>query len=386
MTTVQLTPSTGERDGPDRAAEEDRSALRAALRRFLTAHVPEQKTLGLLEDALGHDPADWTRLTRELGITALAVPTGSGGLGCGWREFRVVLEELGRVVYPGPFFSTLLATRALTQLGDADDCHGLLERVGGGTALTLVAGTGRHLADTPICTRAGLGDAAGTWHVVGAGRAIDARSTSGFLVLAETPDGPALFAVDGANSGVCATARPTMDLTRRLCDVSFHGARATRLSRRPIRVEAIRALMAEASLALAAEQIGGARRALETTVDHARMRYQFGRPVGSFQAVKHRLADLLVLVESGDAACSDAIQAVDDGRPDATRAVHLAAAICAETYLACARAMVQLHGGIGFTWEHPAHLHLKRARSSSLLFGSTRYHRRAVAAQLGLLP
>ena len=304
----------------------------------------------------GFDRELWSVLCEQVGVAALAVPEAYDGVGAGVRALQVVAEQLGRHLIPSPFLgSSVLATALLSETDEAE----LLAGLASGERIAAVAFAGEDFAARPIT--AADGALSGTAHFV-----LDGDLADDLLVVA----GDELYLVDGG-----ATARrhtPSMDPTRRFAEVVLDGAPA-RLLRDGASAALARALDTTCAV-LAAEQAGAAARALEITVEYTGSRVQFGRPIGSFQALKHRMADLYVLVESARSAALAAGDALDRGDEDAALAVATAKTYCSEAFSTDAAEMIQLHGGIGITWEHDAHLYFKRAHSSSQLFGDPAHH------------
>lgn len=305
---------------------------------------------------LAKKPDCWGPLT-ELGAPALLVPADRGGLGAGLAEVFVVQYELGRTLAPAPMLGSVLATAALVAAGDQD----LLPRVAAG-AVAALAWAGAGGWSSPACSAR---RSAGGWLVSGsAAYVLDGDIADLLLVVARTDDGPSLFAVDPADAR--RTHTPTMDRTRRLAEVSVADAPARLVG--PVDVGHVRDV---ACVALAAEQAGTAARCLELTVSYTSRRTQFGRPIASFQALKHRMADMHVLVETAESAALSAALATPAELP--LRAA-VAKAHCAEALPEVAGEMIQLHGGIAITWEHDAHRYFKRAHAGRHLFGAPAEH------------
>nr|WP_208406482.1 acyl-CoA dehydrogenase family protein [Amycolatopsis granulosa] len=356
--------------------EED---LRASVRDLLTDRAGFTSVLARTESAEPYDLKLWRTLAADLGLAGLAVPESLGGQGASHREVAVVLEELGRSVAPVPFLgSAVLATAALLAAGDRE----LVPRLAGGE---LIGALAVPLTSAP---ESGFPDgvSANTEGALsGAVRAVaDAPVADVLIVPAAGPDGPGLYAVEKAAATVSDVV--SLDLTRRLADVSFDNASSRLLASGAEARSALRqALRAGAGL-LASEQVGLAQRCLEETVAYLKQRYQFGRPVGSFQALKHRLADLYLELVSARATARHAADTLATGDDDVPVAVAVAAATCSAVALHAAEESVQLHGGIGMTWEHPAHLYLKRAKSDELALGTPGRHRAALAGLVDLPP
>jgi alkylation response protein AidB-like acyl-CoA dehydrogenase len=294
----------------------------------------------------------WAVLCEQVGVAALAIPEEFDGAGGGVAELQIVAHELGRELAPSPFLgSAVLATALLTRCGGEE----FLPALAAGRRTATVAFAGETFDDRPLTVTDGL--------VHGTARYVLDGDTAD-LLLAVTADG-GLFEVDPARARRRHT--PTMDPTRRLAEIEFDAVPARPVAT-DVRVALDRALDVTRAV-LAAEQAGAAARALEITVEYTKNRIQFGRPIGSFQALKHRMADMYVLVESARSAAFAAGVALDSREPDADVAVAAAKVYCSEAFSQVAAEMIQLHGGIGITWEHDAHLYFKRAHGSAQLFG-----------------
>jgi alkylation response protein AidB-like acyl-CoA dehydrogenase len=377
---------------PDLRYSEAEEELRGVVRGLFAERNPWPALIARIETSEPGDPALWRTLGTELGCAGLLIPEAHGGAGASYREAAVVAEETGYAVAPVPYLgSAVMATAALLGTGDE-----LLEGLASGqvTAALVVPFAqlpprSVHAAARPGGIRAvlpRLGDPPGVTRLSGqvAGVA-DALAADVLLVPADgAPFG--LYAVD-ANSGEVSRAPViSLDATRPLADLTLDGA--------PGRVVAVNEDAAAGVLAglwagtamLASEQLGTAQRCLEETVAYVKERRQFARPVGSFQALKHRLADVWIAVTQARAAARYAAACLAEGDPDVSVAVTLAKAACGEAAVHAAQECVQLHGGIGFTWEHPAHVLLKRAKSGSIAFGTPDRHRAALARMVGLPP
>ncbi|MGW1376490.1 acyl-CoA dehydrogenase family protein [Streptomyces sp. NPDC002446] len=382
MTDPQISAPQG--TDPDLLYSQEEDALRAAVRSLLADRSDPATVLTGLESDIPYDTALWHALAAEIGTAGLLVPEKLGGAGASAREAAVVLEELGRFVTPVPYLtSAVIAVTAL--LGCAHDraevagpLAALAEgRTVGVLALPLPTAPGR-LPEPAV--RADP-DGALTGRVTSVA---DAAAAELLLVWAQGPDGPALYAVKASADGVHTGTVTPLDLTRRLGHLTFDGARGRVLATGDrARAAVERALLTGAGL-LASEQLGVAEWCLAETVRHTAERTQFGRPVGSFQALKHRMAALWLDVASARAAARYAADALATDSPDAPVAVAVAQAYCAPVAVRAAEECVQLHGGIGMTWEHPAHLFLKRAKSDELALGSPGRHREALAGLVDL--
>jgi len=306
-----------------------------------------------IEQPAGYDVDLWRVLCDQIGVAALAVPERFGGVGAGPREVQLVLEELGRTLTPAPILGSALATAVLLAVDDDDACSRLLPRIAEG-AVAAVAWASSSGDWGPGAFSVAGGRLSGEAHYV-----LDGDRAELLLAVA---DG-AVYEVDVAAAERRGT--PAMDLTRRLASVRLVDAPATRLGRPD---PDLAAALDVALVALTGEQVGAAARIFEMTVEYSKVRHQFGRPIGSFQALKHRMADLHVRLE---AARSAAYAAADGTLPAAA-----AKAYCSEAFLAIAGEAIQLHGGIAITWEHDPHLYFKRAHGAAALFGSPSLHRR----------
>lgn len=357
------------------APSDERLALRDSVRQLLNRESGSAAVRAAVSSLDGFDQALWTRLCTEIGVAGLAIPDRYGGVGASLAETAVVLGELGRTLTPCPLFgSAVLAGHAVLSSGDTDACHRLLPGIADGSTIAALVWVGTDGRWDP-------GSAAGTarrestvdWMVTGeAHYVLDGCAAEVLIVAAHTEDGLGLFEV-AAGEAVREHA-PTMDLTRRLATVRLSGARGRRIGSGD--ASAWLATVRDVACAMvAAEQVGTARRCLELTVEYTKSRVQFGRPIGGFQALKHRMADLHVLVETAESAALAAVDA------DPTAAA-VAKTYCSEALCAVAGELIQLHGGIAITWEHDAHLYFKRAHGSAQLFGAPREHIARLGSQL----
>ncbi|MEU8877341.1 acyl-CoA dehydrogenase family protein [Streptomyces javensis] len=329
----------------------------------------------------GYDEALWARLAGEIGVHGLAVPEEYGGSGFTFAELAVALEESGRALYCAPLLPTVvLAAHALLLSGDRTACERYLPRIADGTLTATVAGFD---ADEPgvVAERENRDG----WVLRGpADFVLDGAGADLLLVRAGTPAGPRLFACEPAPDTTWRTPRRVLDETRRQALVEFRGAPATAVGTAEEAESTVSATLDTGRAALAAEQVGGSGHALDATVEFVAQRHQFGRPIGSFQAVKHRLADALVALEAARSASAYATACVAVASPQLPVAACAAAVVCSETFRLATAEYVQLHGGIGFTWEHPAHLYVRRARAAEVLFGTADQHRARLAERVGL--
>jgi alkylation response protein AidB-like acyl-CoA dehydrogenase len=379
-------------------AEDD---LRQTVRAFLAERCQPADVLARTESSETYDPGLWHALAADLGCGGLLIPEPAGGAGASYREAAVVAEETGRSVAPVPYLgSAVVATAALIAAAGpepaADPDRKLLGSLADGTVAATLAVPFESAPDSdlPCSVRvtgpppdgpsAGGPAAGGSARLTGtAARLADALPADVLLVPADgVPYG--LYAVDAHADGVTRSPAISLDSTRQLCDLTLEAVPARRIAAGDAAVAAVRAALSAGAAMLAAEQLGLAERCLEMTVGYARERRQFARPIGSFQAIKHRLADLYVLVAQARAVARYAAACLAEGSPDAPVAVAMAKAYCGEAAVKAAEECVQLHGGIGFTWEHPAHLYLKRAKSGSIAFGTPDRHRATLAGLVNL--
>lgn len=354
--------------------------------------TPEQDELrAAVRSLLGREGvAAWEPLATRIGIAGLAVPEKYGGAGGGARDVHVVAEELGRNLSPVPFLgSSVLATQALLASGDEAACVRLLPPLAGGRSAGVLAWAEDGSWEPEAIRAEAVREPDGSRRITGTKEhVLDAEDAGLLLVAARTdsPGGISLFEVPVNGPGVHREPVVTMDSTRPQTRWVLAGAEARRVGTAGDGARVLAHVRDRACAALAAEQTGAAARCLELTVDHVLRRVQFGRPVGSFQAVKHRLADAYVLVESARSAALGAAFAADEDPAALPRLAAVAKSVCSEAFSAVAGEMIQLHGGIGITWEHDAHRYFKRAHGSARLFGPAALHRERLGASLGLTP
>jgi alkylation response protein AidB-like acyl-CoA dehydrogenase len=373
------------------AFSEEQEELRRITRQFLEAKSPEAEVRRLMDTTEGYDPAVWSQMAQELGLQALIIPEEYGGQGFTHVELTVVLEEMGRALLCAPFFSSVvLATNTLLHSGDEAAKKELLPQIASGETIATLAFTepnGRWDAQGIEATARRDGDG---WRIDGTKMfVLDGHSANLIIVAARTGDGdPAesvsLFRIDGDADGLTRTALSTMDQTRKQAKLELSGVPATLIGTENQGWDVLARVLDLAAVGLAAEQVGGAQFVLEMSVQYAKDRVQFGRPIGSFQAIKHKCADMLVEVESAKSAAYYAAWCAAELNDELPEVACLAKAYCSEAYFHAAAENIQIHGGIGFTWEHPAHLYFKRAKSSELLFGDPTYHRELLAQRLGI--
>ncbi|RBM15596.1 acyl-CoA dehydrogenase [Prauserella sp. PE36] len=352
---------------------DETTALREAVRGLL-AKRSEPRTA--VETRLGYDHELWSVLAGQIGVAALAVPERYGGVGATLAESCVVLHELGRTLTPCPLFgSAVLAAQALLATGDTDACARLLPGIAEGSRIAALAWSGPEGNWSPEqpAVQADGSTLTGTASYV-----LDGDLADVLLVAARTGEGTGLFEVDTAAAGVRREHTPSLDPARRLATVDLAGVPARRLDRGDY-TPCLRHVRDVALVALAAEQAGAAERALEATVEYSLQRHQFGRPIGGFQALKHRMADAFVRLEEARSAVHAAVRSAVDDAAELPLDAAVAKVVCSEALRHIAAEMIQLHGGIAITWEHDAHLYFRRAHGSARLFGDPDAHVAALA-------
>jgi alkylation response protein AidB-like acyl-CoA dehydrogenase len=365
-------------------AEQDE--LRDSVRRFLTDRAPLTKVRELMETEDGIDRAVWDQVGAQLGLLGLAIPEEYGGGGFTFAEQAIVLEELGAALYGGPYLASgVLAATALLASTDEAARRDLLPGIASGETIATLAFTEDDGSWDPGKIRLAATKAGDDWRLDGHKSFVLDGGTAGLLlVLAVADGGLSLFAVDAGAAGLTRTALPTLDQTRKLARLEFDGVTGRLIGSTGDAAVVMDRVLDVAAVALAAEQLGGAQRALDMAVEYSKVRHQFGRPIGSFQALKHRMADLLLEVESLRSAVNYAATAVAENSEEIPVVASLVKAYASETYFHVAAENIQIHGGIGFTWEHDAHLYFKRAKSSELFLGDATYHRDHLADRIGL--
>ena len=373
----------------DFAFSPEQEQLREVVRRFLGQKSPEAEVRRLMETPAGYDRAVWQQLARELDLLGIIIPESYGGSGFGFLELSVILEEMGRALFCAPYFSTVvLGANALLASGDAAACATFLPQIAAGDLIATFAIPPGRPDDGPSVAAARQQDG---YTLDGfADHVIDGHIAD-LIVVPATVDGgssTSLFAVRAAQAQSDAvlrrTLRPSMDATRKIARLEFNRAPAQLLGEPGSGRAVVDLVRARAAVALASEQVGICQWGLAASVSYAKTRFQFARPIGSFQAVKHKIADMLVALESAKAVAYYAAWAAATDAPDLNVTSSLAKAECSEAALDVAAETIQVHGGIGFTWEHPAHLYFKRAKSAELFLGPPSYHRELMCQALGV--
>ncbi len=360
---------------------DEQEEFRSVLRRFLTEKSSPIEVRRLMETDEGYDKVVWQQLSKELGLTALAIPEEFGGSGFGVTELAIANEEMGRALLCAPYFSSaVLATTAILRAATKEQKTRWLPGLASGDSIATFAYAeqGGNWSDAEVATTAE--PAADGYKVTGTKCFVtDGGVANQIIVVARKPgtvdsDGLMLLAVDAGAQGVACSQMPAMDPTRKLSTITFDAAQGELLG-----TDDAGAALAEtlqvAAVCLAHEMAGGAERLLESAVDYAKLRFQFGRPIGSFQSLKHKLADMLMDVELTKSGAYYAAAAVDEGDPEAPVTAALIKAFASDVYMQTAVHTVQIHGGIGFTWENDTHLWFKRAKSSEVFLGTAASHR-----------
>ncbi|HEV7722702.1 MAG TPA: acyl-CoA dehydrogenase family protein [Iamia sp.] len=368
------------------AFSDEQEELRKVVRQFLENKSSETAVREQMDTEAGYDTAVWSQMAEQLGLQGLAIPEEYGGSGYGFIELVVIFEEMGRSLLCAPYFSTVaLAATTLLHAGDEDAKKAHLPGIASGETIATLAFTeanGKWDDSGITATATKDGDA---YTITGEKMFVLDGHTAGLIIVAAKTDaGTTLFTVAGDASGLTREALPTMDQTRKQARLTFDATPATLLGAEGEGWATLEKVLDLAVVALAAEQVGGAQLCLEMAVQYAKDRVQFGRPIGSFQAIKHKCADMLLEVESAKSAAYYAGWCASELNDELPSVASLAKAYCSEAYFHATAENIQIHGGIGFTWEHPAHLYFKRAKSSELLFGDPTYHRELLAQRIGL--
>jgi len=371
----------------------DQEMLRATARKFLENECTSEFVRARMAEDTGFTPEFWNKLA-EQGWLGLVYPEQYGGAGLGFVDLTVLMEEMGRAVMPGPFFSTLMAGLVLLEAGSDAQKKEWLPKIAEGQARAALAWTEPNarwdaagVTTTAKATGGGF-TLAGTKLFVP-----DAHVADALVVVARTREGKnpeegvSLFLVPAGTKGLSVKLLPTMDQTRKLCEVTLADVNVPAgalIGAKDAGWTPLARVIERATVALCAEMCGGAQRVLDMTTEYAKIRIAFGKPIGSYQGVKHKAADMLVEVENAKSLTYYAAWAVDEKVPEAALAASMAKAYTSDAFRKIAGAGIQLHGGIGFTWEHDLHLYFKRAKSSEATFGDATYHRERVAQLINL--
>ncbi|HYZ92899.1 MAG TPA: acyl-CoA dehydrogenase family protein [Actinomycetota bacterium] len=362
------------------AFTEEQQELRSTAARFLDEKSSSAIVRELMETDTGFDEGTWKQMA-DLGWFGMAIPEEYGGLGFGFVEVTVLLEEMGRKLLPAPYLSSVIfGANAILNAGTEDQRKELLPGIADGTTratLAFVEPSGKWDIDAIEVTESG-GKISGTKSYV-----LDGHTATLLIVAAKSSDGLGLYLVDPDAEGVTRTKLETLDMTRKQAKIDFNNTPATRLGSGDA-TEALQKTLNQAAAVLSAEMVGGAQQCLDMSTQYAKERYQFGRPIGSFQAIKHKCANMLMEVEMARSAAYYAGWAAAEDPEELPLAASLSKAYCSDAYFHAAAENIQIHGGIGFTWEHDAHLYFRRAKSSEIYLGDATYHRELVAQKLGV--
>ncbi len=368
---------------------EEQEELRRYTRQWLDENCAMPTVRSLMETEHGYEPDHWAAIA-EMGWLGMAIPERWGGAGFGFLELFVLLEEQGRSLFCAPFLSTVvMAATVVEEAGDDRQKEEILPAIAGGELRLAAAFTepnGSWEAGGVAATAHPL--AGGGWTLNGTKSfVLDGHTADLLVVAARTEAGVSLFLVPSEAQGLSRRRLETMDQTRKQAEIELQDVQVAadaRLGPEGYGWPILERMVEKAAVALSAEQVGGAQACLEMAVSYAKVRKQFGRPIGSFQAIKHKCADMLAQVEAARSAAYYAAWAVSEDNEERSLMAGLAKSYCSEAYFSAAGENIQIHGGIGFTWEHDAHLYFKRAKSSELLFGDPSHHREKIAVQLGL--
>jgi alkylation response protein AidB-like acyl-CoA dehydrogenase len=368
---------------------DEHEELRATVRQFLADQSDEQAVRTQMATEHGFDTDVWKQMAQQVGLTGLIVPEEHGGADLGYVELCIVAEEMGRALLCAPYLSTaVMSPSALLHCASEMAQKELLPGIAAGTTRATLAYAEKGWDLSRIAMTAQEKD--GAWILDGAkANVLDGHTADVILVAARSEAGIELFQVARDATGLTREAIPPLDPTRKLARLEFNATPATKISSGDI-TDGLEKTLALTLIVLASEQAGGAQWCLDTAAEYAKTRLQFGRPIGSYQAIKHKCAEMLVEVEfaktaaySASWAAADCLERGESWGP-VFESAHIAKSYCSETYYHAAAENIQIHGGVGFTWEYPAHLYFKRAKSSELLFGDPAHHREALADRLAI--
>ncbi len=373
---------------PDYDLSDEQREFRQMLRRFFEEHAPITEVRRVMQSQACASPELWQRACQELGLGGVAIAEEYGGQGFGLGELALALGEVGRCLAPAPLLaSSGLAARAVEAVAPVAEAGEWLASIAGGGAATLawLESASDWGVDAVESIAVADGDSirlSGEKHFV-----VDAREAQRLFVVAREPgstglDGVGLYAVERAAPGLALVARESLDLTRKLSTLRFDGVCARRVGAPGSDGPALVRALEEGTVLLCAEMVGGMERVLETAVDYANERFQFGRAIGSFQAIKHRCADMLIAFEGARTAVAAAVEATIEGDAERALLTSVAKAHCGRAYESMALDNMQIHGGVGYTWEYDAHLYYRRAKSCDVLLGDASVHHERLAHAL----
>ena len=361
---------------------DEQQEFRSMVRRFMQSKSPTKEVRRLMETDIGRDPEVWRQLSSDLGLTAIHIPESYGGQGFGVSELAIAVEEMGRVLLCAPYFaSTILAATVILKAGTEAQKLALLPGIASGETIAAFAFTEESGRWDPGCIAVTATPAGGKYRLDGTKSfVLDGHTADLIVVLARRPgskgaDELSLFTVRGNAAGLQRQRLETLDPTRKLARIEFSSVEANLLGQDGAACTPVQATFDIAAICLANEMVGGADRLRESAIEFANMRYQFGRPIASFQSLKHKAADMLMEIELAKSAAYCAAAAADEGDPELPALASIAKAAASEAYMKTAINAVQIHGGIGFTWDNDTHLWFKRAKSSEVFLGDPAYHR-----------
>lgn len=365
----------------------ERGALRSTIRDFLITHMSEDAVRKAASTAEGFDTDTWRTIGQELELCSLAVPEDFGGAGFSFAEVCIALEEFGSTLACLPYFSsTVLATNLLLHPAADPGRNEWLPQLAQGTVRAAVAwiddesGGPRDSVGTATARMSERG-----WRMNGIKTFVVDGCTADLVIFAaHTKRGPSLFAVDGNAEGLACEPLSTMDSTRKQARLRFRDTPGTLIGAEGEAAVALRWMLDISSVGLAAEQVGGAQRCLDMSVAYSKDRHQFGRPIGAFQSIQHICADMLMRTECARSAMLHGVMTATENSGDLPISASLAKSYCSDAFVSAAESNIQLHGAIGFTWEHPAHLYYKRAKSSQIMLGTPQHHRERLARAIGI--
>ena len=356
--------------------------LKDSAREFLSRHCKSKRVRELMNTETANDDELWQAMADQ-GWTGLVIPEEYGGLGAGLLDLAVVCEEMGRACLPGPFQATLFGTALIDRAASPKQKAEYLEAIASGSLKATVAQL-EETADWDF-NAINLKAVRDNGQLLVSGRKLfvpDAATADLLICVATNGESPVILPVRKGAEGVETNLMPSMDATRKVYEVAFNNVSLNGADVFGADGNALGALVQAtqvATVALCAEMVGGMQWILDTTVEYAKTRQQFGRPIGSFQAVQHQCADMLLMTESARSASYYAAWAVTEGAPNASTAVSIAKAYCSDAFREVGNRGVQVHGGIGFTWEHDLQLYYKRSKASETMFGDATFHRERIA-------
>ncbi|HXB89782.1 acyl-CoA dehydrogenase family protein [Mycobacterium sp.] len=366
----------------------DQRSLRELAQSFLTRKADAPAIRAAMQTSAGYEESVWQEFA-HLGLCGLGVPARYGGADCGPVEIAIVMRELGRRLAPLPYFSSVaLAQTVVMQSGDSAACERLLPDLAAGQRRAAVALVEPSWKWDPTAVQSTATQHQGQWRITGKKMfVVDGATADVILLAARGSSDITLFEVSAHAAGLTRTALTGIDQTRRLASIELRDTPAHQVGDTGAAIDILSRALTLANVYLAAESVGATEHVLACAIDYAKTRTQFGRPIGSFQAIKHKCADMHVDYETSRSTMEHAVlSAAEGGAEEARVASTIAAALCHDAFLQCAAENIQVHGGIGFTWEHDAHLYYKRAQANRLLLGDDVYHRQSLAVSLGFEP